>query len=88
MVESTLRFDDVPGLLPLLWGVKGHICGQENGAGDGLGTRLKEHWVQWQLNRSCSLTCTPGHVAAQFSWHGNCTTVTVDTVILPSCLRF
>ena len=43
MIESTLRFDDVeviPGLLPLLGRFKGHVCGQENGAGDGLGTRL------------------------------------------------
>ena len=38
----------------------------------------KEQGVQWQLNRSYSLTCTPGHVAAQC----NCATVTVDTVIL------
>ena len=43
MIESTLRFDDVediPGLLPLSGRFKGHACGQENGAGDGLGTRL------------------------------------------------
>jgi len=44
----------------------------------------KEHGVQWQLNRSYSLTCTPGHVAAQFNWHGNCTT---GAEVLPSCLR-
>jgi len=44
--------------------------------------KAKEHGVQWQLNRSYSLTCTPGHVAAQFNWHGNCTTATVDTVVL------
>ena len=36
--------------------------------------------VQWQLNGSYSLTCTPGCVAAQFNQHGNCTTV--DTVVL------
>jgi len=29
-----------------------------------------------------SFTCTPGCVAAQFNQHGNCTTVTVDTVVL------
>jgi len=43
MIKSTLRFgdvEDVPGLLPLLWAVQGHVCGQENGVGDGLGTRL------------------------------------------------
>jgi len=28
------------------------------------------------------LTCTPGCVAAQFNRHGNCATVTVDTVVL------
>jgi len=41
MIESVLWFDDVgvvPGLLPLL---KGHICGQENEVGDGLGMRLR-----------------------------------------------
>jgi len=41
MVESTLQFDDVgivPGLLLLLLVV--HVCGQENRAGEGLGTRL------------------------------------------------
>ena len=42
----------------------------------------KEHGVQWQLNRSYNLTCTPGHIAAQFNWQGNCTTVVVDTVVL------
>ena len=35
----------------------------------------KNNGVQWQLNRSCHLTCTPGCVAAQFNRHGNCTTV-------------
>jgi len=45
----------------------------------------EEHSVQWQLNRSYSLTCTPGHVAAQFNWHGNCATATVDTVVLGKC---
>ena len=43
MIESTLWFDDVeviPGLLPFSGQFKGHVCGQENGAGDGLGTRL------------------------------------------------
>jgi len=44
--------------------------------------KAKEHSVQWQLNRSYRLTCTPGHVAAQLNWHGNCTTAKVDTVIL------
>ena len=38
--------------------------------------------IQWQLNRRYFSTYTPGHVAAQFNWHGNCTTVTVDTVVL------
>jgi len=49
--------------------------------------KAKEHGVQWQLNRSYCLTCTPGHVAAQFNWHhsGNCTTVSVDTVVLGEC---
>ena len=47
--------------------------------------KAKEHGVQWQLNRSYSLTCTPGHVAAQFNWHGNCATVIVDTVVLGKC---
>ena len=35
--------------------------------------------VQWQLSRNY---CPPGHIAAQFSWHGNCTTATVDTVVV------
>ena len=47
--------------------------------------KAKEHGVHWQLNRSCCLTCTPDHVAAQFSWHGNCATVTVDTIVLGKC---
>ena len=38
--------------------------------------------VQWQLNRSYCLTCTPGCIAAQFNRHGNCTTTIVDTLIL------
>jgi len=45
----------------------------------------KEHSVQWQLNRSYSLACTPGHIAAQFNRHGNCATATVDTVVLGKC---
>ena len=44
--------------------------------------KAKEHGVQWQLNRSYSLTCTPSHVAAQFNQHGNCATAKVDTVVL------
>ena len=44
--------------------------------------KAKEHGVQRQLNRSYCLTCTPGHVAAQFNRHGNCATATVDTVVL------
>jgi len=32
--------------------------------------------------KSYHLTCTPGCVAAQFNRHGNCATVTVDTVVL------
>ena len=47
--------------------------------------KAKEHGIQWQLNRSYCLTCTLGHVAAQFDWHGNCATVTVDTVVLGKC---
>jgi len=34
MIESILRFDDVEGRF------KGHVCGQENGVGDGLRMRL------------------------------------------------
>ena len=31
----------VPGLLPLFrWEVESHVCGNESGAGDGLGTKL------------------------------------------------
>ena len=44
--------------------------------------KAKEHRVQWQLNKSYCLTCTPGHVAAQSNQHGNRATVTVDIVIL------
>jgi len=43
MIESTLQFDGVefvPDLPPLLWWFKGDVCGQENGAGDSLETRL------------------------------------------------
>jgi len=43
MIDSTLRYDDVediPGLLCFFGQFKGHVCGQENGVGDGLGTRL------------------------------------------------
>ena len=47
--------------------------------------KAKEHGVQWQMNRSYCLTCTPGHVAAQFNWHGNCATAKVDTVVLGKC---
>ena len=47
--------------------------------------KAKEHGVQWQLNRSNCFTCTPGHVAAQFNWHGNCAKVTVDAVVLGKC---
>jgi len=42
----------------------------------------KEHGIQWQLNRRYHLTCTSGHLAAQFNWHGNCAAATVDTVVL------
>ena len=45
----------------------------------------KEHNVQWQLNRSYSVTCILGRVAAQFNWPGNCATATVDTVVLGKC---
>ena len=44
--------------------------------------KAKEHSIQWQLNRSYSLTCTPGNIAVQFTRHGNCATATVDTVVL------
>ena len=44
--------------------------------------KAKEDGVQWQLNRSYSLSCTPGHVAAQFNRHGNFATAAVDTVVL------
>ena len=44
--------------------------------------KAKQHSVQWQLNSSYSRTCTPGPIAAQFIWHGNCATVKVDTVVL------
>ena len=44
--------------------------------------KAKEHGVQWQLNRSHCLTCTPGRIAAQFNRHGNCATATADTVVL------
>ena len=47
--------------------------------------KAKEHGVQWQLNRRYSLTCTPGHVAAQFNRHGNCATAKVDAVVLGKC---
>ena len=44
--------------------------------------KAKEHGIQWQLNRSCSLTCNPD---AQFNRHGNCATAKVDTVELGKC---
>jgi len=44
--------------------------------------KANEHGVQWQLNRSYSLTCTPGYIAAQFNRHGNCATAKVDAVVL------
>ena len=44
--------------------------------------KAKEHGIQWQLNRSYSLTYSSGRAAAQFNWYGNCTTATVDTVVL------
>ena len=47
--------------------------------------KAKEHGIQWQLNRSYSLTCTTGHVVAQFNQHGNCATAKVDTVVLGKC---
>ena len=44
MIESTLRLDDVGDISPAVsrfsGRFKGHLCGQENGVGDGLGTRL------------------------------------------------
>ena len=44
--------------------------------------KAKEHSIQWQLNRSYSLTYSSGRVAAQFNRHDNCATATVDTVVL------
>ena len=44
--------------------------------------KAKEHGVQWLLNGNNRLTCTPGRVAAPSNRHGNCATVTVDTVVL------
>ena len=44
--------------------------------------RQKEYRIQWQLNRSYHFTCTPDCIVAQFDQHGNCTTATVDTVVL------
>ena len=38
--------------------------------------------VQWQLNGSYCLSCTPGCVAAQSNGHGNCATATVYAVVL------
>ena len=46
MVESTLRFDDVEddqAFSCFSGRFKGHVCGQENGAGDDLGTRLGQN---------------------------------------------
>ena len=43
MIESTLQFDDVEmyqAFSCFSGRFKGHVCGQENRAGDGLGTRL------------------------------------------------
>jgi len=40
MIESTLRFDGVEDIPRFSRWFKGHVCGQENGAGDGLGMRL------------------------------------------------
>ena len=45
-------------------------------------SKAKEHEAQWQLSASYSLTCTPGHVATQSDFHGNCATATVDIVVL------
>ena len=44
--------------------------------------KQKEYRAQWQLNRRYRFTCTPGRIAAQYNRHGNCATVTVDTVVL------
>ena len=44
MVESTLPFDNVeviPAFSCFSGWFRGHVCGQENGAGDGLGMRLQ-----------------------------------------------
>jgi len=40
----------VPGLIPLLRAVQGHVCGQQNRAGDGLGMRLSRAYY---LYSSC-----------------------------------
>jgi len=45
MMEFTLQFHDVKVIqdLPLLCVIQSHICGQKNGAGDGLVTRLDQN---------------------------------------------
>lgn len=35
-----------------------------------------------------SVICTPGQVAAQFNWHGNCAAVTTDRVVSSKLLAF
>ena len=42
----------------------------------------KECGVQWQLNENYRLACSPGRIAARSNRHGDCTTATVDTVVL------
>ena len=43
--------------------------------------KAKEHGVQWQVNRHYCLTCNPGHIAAQFNWHGNRALAKVDILM-------
>ena len=44
--------------------------------------RQKNTAFNGSWTEATALTCTPGHVAAQFNRHGNCATATVDTVVL------
>ena len=59
MIESTLQFDDVEDISAFSrfsrW-FKGHVCDQENGAGDGLGTRLGS--CMSTCISTCMSTCT------------------------------
>ena len=50
--------------------------------------KAKEHGVQWQVNGHYCLTCSPGHIAAQFNWHGNRAIVKVDILMSVSSKLF